>query len=173
MFSAHCSGCFWCGKTPGFCFPPLQVHRGAQVLSYFWTQSSEVCAATELAEERRSFAFRRASLSYFTLILSDSHAVGFIVRSAFLELLHQAFSLRESREARMRRQKCRGFIFPRELCRARAWSVPALLSSWAVSDEPGERTELPARSWAAMPGRRVELQFLLLSGEWGKHLPQC
>lgn len=61
------------------------------MLSYFCTQSSEVCAATELAEERRSFAFRRASLSYFTLILSDSHAVGFIVRRAFLELLHQAF----------------------------------------------------------------------------------
>lgn len=61
------------------------------MLSYFCTQSSEVCAATELAEERRSFAFRRASLSYFTLILSDSHVVGFIVRRAFLELLHQAF----------------------------------------------------------------------------------
>lgn len=36
-------------------------------------------------------AFRRASLSYFTLILSDSYAVCFIVRRAFLELLHQAF----------------------------------------------------------------------------------
>lgn len=91
MFSPHSSGCFWCGKAPGFYFPPLQVRRGAQVLSYFCRQSSEVCAATELAEERRSFAFRRASLSYFTLILSDSHAVGFIVRRAFLELLPQAF----------------------------------------------------------------------------------
>lgn len=123
MFSAHSSGCFWCGKAPGCYFPPLQVHRGAQVLSYFCTQSSEVCAATELAEERRSFAFRRASLSYFTLILSDSHAVGFIVRRAFLELLHQAFLWGEGREARTRRQKCSRFIVPRELCHARVWSL--------------------------------------------------
>lgn len=36
-----------------------------------------------------------------------------------------------------------------------------------------KRIELHARSWGAMPGRRAELQFLLLSGEWGKHLPQC
>lgn len=106
-------------------FPPLQVRRGGQVLSYFCTQSSEVCAAAELAEERRSFAFRRASLSYFTLILSDSHAVGFIVRRAFLELLHQAF-LKESRAAGMRRQKCSRFIVPREQSHAKAWSLPAL-----------------------------------------------
>lgn len=89
------------------------------MLSYFCTQSSEVCAAAELAEERRSFAFRRASLSYFTLILSDSHAVGFIVRRAFLELLHQAF-LKESRAAGMRRQKCSRFIVPREQSHAKA-----------------------------------------------------
>lgn len=56
LFSARCSGCSWPWQAPEFKFSSLCVRRGAQVLFYFCTQGSEVCAATELAEERRSFA---------------------------------------------------------------------------------------------------------------------
>lgn len=54
--SKLCSGCLWHWQAPEFYFSSLWVHRGAQVLFYFCTQGSEVCAATKLAEERRSFA---------------------------------------------------------------------------------------------------------------------
>lgn len=54
--SKLCSGCLWRWQAPEFYFSSLWVHGGAQVLFYFCTQGSEVCAATKLAEERRSFA---------------------------------------------------------------------------------------------------------------------
>lgn len=56
VFNTLCSGCLCSLQAPEYYFPSLQVRRGTRVLFYFCTQGSEVCAATELPEERRSFA---------------------------------------------------------------------------------------------------------------------
>lgn len=56
MFSARSVQDACVCKLQNLTFSSLRVRRGAQVLFYFCTPGSEVCAATELSEERRSFA---------------------------------------------------------------------------------------------------------------------
>lgn len=170
MFSACCSGhprvLLFLSPSPQRCISAsLFLHSGFRSLC---------CHRAGWGKEEFCFcgrALRRASLSYFTLILSDSHAVCFIVRRAFLELLHQAFLTKEEQDSQNKEAKCGQSIVPPKLCHAGVWSLPLLLSLWGVFGEPEESTEMHARSWWAMPGWRVELQFLLLSGEWGKHVP--
>lgn len=109
-----------------------------------------------LAQERRSrqslwLRLRRERLSYFTLILSDSHAACFIVRRVLLEIFHKAFHEGKARVG---------------------WVCGLQLQlQGGVSDEVEKKTGLQKHYWKMMPGKGVELRFWLLSGEWWKYVP--
>lgn len=69
-------------------------------------------------------AFRKASRSYFTLILSDSHAACCVVRRVFLELFRQAFHRKRAGQ-------------PAFGVEAR-WVCQPCLLPWGAADAPGQ-----------------------------------